>query len=178
MFEHTVEITKYCPYGDCDYCSSNASRNGKHLTKEEILKNINAVERPIDILIISGGEPLFHPNIGEIIWFCRSKAEKVKVYTNMIECLVYNSDKIKDIEVEANVCMVSGRERYLPKPIIGVKTHLLKLVHQGRARKLSKQIVSVSTNFHEGKTCEECDHTVLQANGKIVSAPCKKEYEK
>lgn len=176
MNEVTIEITQYCPYGDCDYCSSNASLNGKHLPLKLILETLEKFETPINILNISGGEPMFHPNIGEILWQGRIKAKKVKLYTNMIDVILYNTDKVKDIEVEANVCVVGGRDRYLPKPTINVKTHLLKLVHRGRAKDLPEQDIVVSRNFWDISHCDDCDHILLQADGKVVKAPCKKEY--
>lgn len=176
MKEVTIEITQYCPYGDCDYCSSNTSLDGDHLPLGTILNTLGEFKGKIDVLNISGGEPLFHPDIGEILWQCRLKAKKVRLYTNMIDVLVYNTDKVKDIEVEANVCMVSGRSKYLPKPIIQVKTHLLKLVHHGRAEKLPEQNISVSRNFWDISHCDDCDHILLQADGKVVKAPCRKTY--
>jgi len=163
--EATIEITQYCPYGDCDYCSSNAGLEGEHLPFGRL-----------DILNVSGGEPMFHPSIGEILWQARIKAKKVKLYTNMIDCIIYNTDKVKDIEIEANVCMVAGRKRYLPKPIIKVKTHLLKLVHQGRGKNLPEQDIVVSRNFWDISHCDECNHILLQADGQVVEAPCKKSY--
>ena len=175
MKEATIEITQYCPYGDCDYCSSNASLDGEHLPLDLILETIEKFE-PLKVLNISGGEPIFHPNIGEILWQSRKKAKKVRLYTNMIDVLLYNTDKVKDIEVEANVCMIGGRSRYLPKPIINVKTHLLKLVHQGRASDLPEQNIVVSRNFWDIDSCKDCDHILLQADGKVVKAPCVKEY--
>ena len=178
MTEETIEITQYCPYGDCDYCSSNASFEGQHLPLESILEKLNSIESRLDILNISGGEPMFHPNIGEILWQARMKAKKVRLYTNMIDVIIYNTDKVKDIEVEANVCMVAGRARYLPKPIIKVKTHLLKLIHRGRAKELPEQNIVVSGNFYDGSHCGECNQKVLQANGKTVSSPCKKDYRR
>jgi len=178
MKEVTIEITQYCPYGDCDYCSSNASLDGKHLPLETILSTLDKLKLKgkIDVLNISGGEPLFHPDIGEMLWMSRIVAKKVRLYTNMIDAIVYNTDKIKDIEIEANICMVSGRDRYLPKPTIQVKTHLLKLVRQGRAKNLPEQNISVSSNFWDIGHCDDCDHMLLQADGKIVKAPCKKAY--
>jgi len=174
--EITLEITQYCPFGDCDYCSTNASLEGEHLPEEVIFEALNKIPKRIDVLNISGGEPMFHPSIGEILWRARLKARKVKLYTNMVDCIIYNTDKVKDIEVEANVCMIAGRNRYLPKPIINVKTHLLKLIHHGRGKHLPKQDVVVSRNFWDISHCDECDHLLLQADGKVVAAPCKKEY--
>jgi len=104
------------------------------------------------------------------------EGRKSQAYTNMIDVLLYNTDKVKDIEVEANVCAVGGRNIYLPKPIINVKTHLLKLVHQGRAKDLPEQDIVVSRNFWDISHCDECDHILLQADGRVVKAPCLKEY--
>ena len=42
----------------------------------------------------------------------------------------------------------------------------------------SKKSASVSSNYKTGcnNKCEQCNHILLQADGKVVSSPCKKEY--
>ena len=176
--ERTIEITNYCPYADtCPYCSTNATSDMEEatfLTLDEITKLLTKGTGRINI---SGGEPLFHPEIGKIIWACMKSSKDVRVYTNMIQHIQYNTDFVKDIKVDANVCMVAGTHPYLPKPTIKVKTHLLKLIHQGKGKNLPEQDIKVSRNFCDETHCEECNHILLQADGKVVSSPCKKEYD-
>jgi hypothetical protein len=45
------------------------------------------------------------------------------------------------------------------------------MIQQGRAKKMKSLNVSLS-----GCNCDKCDHKVLQADGQIVEAPCKKNY--
>lgn len=65
---------------------------------------------------------------------------------------------------------MQGRSVYLPKNANSI--HLLKLIPQGRAKNMKPVNISLS-----GNDCANCNHIVLQANEKIVQAPCKKEYE-
>ena len=178
MIERTIEITNYCPYADtCPYCSTNATSDmdkAKFLTFDEIT---NFLVEGIERINISGGEPLFHPEIGKIIWACMKSCKEVRVYTNMLHHIQYNTDFVKDIKIDANVCMVAGKHAYLPKPTIKVKTHLLKLIHQGKGKSLPEQYVEVSRNYCDETHCDDCGHILLQADGKIVTAPCKKEYD-
>lgn len=178
--ERTIEITNYCPHADmCSYCSTNATSDmetAKFLSFDEVI-NFLALVEGTERINISGGEPLFHPEIGKIIWACIKYSKDVRVYTNMIQHILYNTDFVKDIKVEANVCMVAGKQSYIPKPTIRVKTHLLKLIHQGKAKNLPEQDIVVSRNFWDISHCDDCDHILLQADGKIVRAPCKKEYD-
>jgi organic radical activating enzyme len=175
MVEVTIEITQYCPY-ECDYCSTNASPEGKHLSYK-IIKDFLNNQKNITRINISGGEPLAHPDFYKILMFCYSITNDVRIYTNVIKHILFNSDIIKEIKVDANVCVVPGRKIYIPKNVN--KVHLLKLVHHGRAKKLSKQEVIVSHNFGSdcSHKCEECKNILLQADGKIVESPCKKDYE-
>ncbi len=170
--EVTIEITQYCPW-KCDYCSSNAGPQGKHLSKERILNFLSSLKN-VTRINISGGEPLSHPNFFEILMKCYDITDNVYVYTNAIKNIIFNSDIIREVNVEANVCVIAGREIYIPKDVSRV--HLLKLVHQGRAKNLPKQNITVSGNFCNNEKCKHCNHILLQANGKVVPSPCKKEY--
>lgn len=175
MIEVTIEITNRCPH-NCPYCSSNATPNGKHLKKNKIfgfLKSIKNIER----INISGGEPLSHPDFYEILMYCYSITNNVWIYSNVIRRLIFNSDIIKEVKVEANACIIQGNDVYIPKNVDRV--HLLKLINQGRAKDYPKQKVTVSSNFVEerNRKCSSCNHVLLQADGQIVEAPCKKRYE-
>ena len=173
--EVTVEITQWCPY-DCDYCSSNASDKGEHLDYETIEKFLNKHAHEITRINISGGEPLAHPAFFRILWYCKEITTNTWVYTNMLTNIIFNSHILEGICVEANVCVVPGRKNYIPKNVD--KVHLLKLVHHGRAKNLPKQEITVSHNFESdcSHNCEDCKNILLQADGKVVEAPCKKDY--
>jgi len=172
--EVTLEITNFCDHG-CDYCSSNAHINGSHLSLDAIsnfLKGIEGITR----INISGGEPLAHPNFYVILKLCKLYTDNVKVYTNALEHIIFNSDIIKRVIVEANVCIIPGREVYIPDNVDRI--HLLKLVRQGRAKDFKEVPIVVSRNFRKSspKGCEDCKHILLQADGQIVESPCKKKY--
>jgi len=176
--ELTIEITNYCE-NECDYCSSNASKSGKHLSYDEIEKFIHKnLENVIHRINISGGEPLSHPDFYKILLLCKKHTRSVWVYTNALEKIIYNSDVIKEIEVESNVCLIPGKSVYIPRNVS--KVHLLQLVRQGRAKDMEPGNYHVSSNITMSNdcdhNCDNCNHKLLQADGKIVEAPCKKDY--
>ncbi len=176
--ELTIEITQYCEHG-CDYCSTNATKKGKHLPLKTIKEFLDKHES-IGRINISGGEPLAHPKFYKILNYCKEITYNVWVYTNALDKIIYNTDVIQEIEVEANVCLVPNRDLYIPKNV--QKTHLLQLIPQGRAKNMKAGRYHVSSNItmhadvSHGHNCFTCKHAVLQANGKTVTAPCKKEY--
>lgn len=176
--EVTVEITDYCP-NECDYCSTYASRRGYlKVSQKEVNEFLNKVsfENEITRINISGGEPLSHPDFYEIFCLCKSYTKDVWVYTNAITQIMYNTDIVKEIKVEANVCLTPGREVYIPKNVD--KVHLLQLVKQGRAKDMVPANIKVSGNIPRNDcSCDNCKHLVLQANRKSVLAPCRKDYE-
>jgi len=172
MVEVTIEITQFCEVKPlCIYCSTNASTEGKHLPFKVIKQFLDSIKN-ITRLNISGGEPLAHPEFYKILKYCETKTTNVWIYTNAIKQIIFNSDIIKELQVEANVCIVPGKEVYIPKNVNRV--HLLKLIHQGKAKGLPKTKITVSGNFCD--KCSECDHILLQTDGMVVSSPCKKKY--
>lgn len=172
--EVTVEITDYC-LNECDYCSTNAGPIRKNIVGfKEIESFLNTID-VIDRINISGGEPLSHPDFYRILKLCESYTDNVWVYTNVLKQIIYNTDIVKEIKVEANVCLTPGREVYIPKN--AGKVHLLQLVSQGRAKDMKPANIKVSGNIPRNNcSCDSCDHILLQANRNRVSAPCKKDY--
>ena len=181
--EITIEITQRCPEG-CDYCSSRATMDSNvMLTVEDVMEIFDSVQQQVGMesigrINISGGEPLSHPDFFEIKRFCDIIGrENVYVYTNAISNLIYNTTVIKDgVEIHANVVLIPGRAANIPKRADMV--HLLKLVKQGRAEDLDVPDLDyhVSKNILE-KECSGCNHILIQADGKVRIAPCKKEYD-
>ena len=175
--EVTIEITDYCP-NECDYCSTNAGPKRHNIVgRKEIDTFLNKASN-ITRINISGGEPLSHPDFYGILNLCKSYTDNVWVYTNALTQIIYNSDIVKEMKVEANVCLVPGREVYIPKNVD--KVHLLQLVKQGRAKNMNPGEYHVSSNIEKisdcDYNCDTCQHVLLQADRKIVKAPCKKDY--
>jgi len=178
--EVTIEITDYCP-NECDYCSTNAGPIRKNIIgRNEISIFLDRIftEAGITRINISGGEPLSHPDFYGILNLCKSYTENVWVYTNALTQIIYNSDIISEIKVEANVCLIPGRLVCIPKNVD--KIHLLQLVKQGRAKDMEPGKFHVSSNIEKADDCDHdcdnCQHVLLQADRKIVEAPCKKNY--
>ena len=173
--EYTIEITTYCP-NHCDYCSTNAgdARDVDHHLRIESIKEFLEDVTPQDRINISGGEPLAHPQFWTILQHCKSITSDVWVYTNAIEKMRYNTSILKEVTVEANVCLAPGEKIYIPEK--ASKVHLLQLVPTGRAKDMKPANIHVSGNIRNG--CQGCNHLVLQADRQIVAAPCKKNYKR
>ncbi len=168
--ELTIEITQFCE-NNCDYCSSLATEEGKHLdlqTIKDFLKNKESED--IHRINISGGEPLAHPNFYQIYKLCKEITNDVRVYTNLIEHIIFNAHVISEIKVESNFLVLPGRQVTIPT---ASKIHFLQLQHCGGAKGFTdKTEISCS-----GSNCLKCNHSLLQADGKIMRAPCGKHYE-
>jgi len=175
--EVTIEITKHCP-NTCEYCSTNASpTETEKLSVNEIHDLLRSVATSdgIDRINISGGEPLSHPDFYQILCLCKRFTGEVWVYTNAFTHIMYNTDIVKEIKVEANVCITPGKDVYIPKD--ADKVHLLQLVEQGRAKGIKPAKLHASGNIERSNCdCSNCQHVLLQADKKVVKAPCKKDY--
>lgn len=174
--EITLEITNHCT-NNCEYCSTDAGIDKlKMLSTRDVELFLSAMKygHEMDRINISGGEPLANPDFYEILQICKNYTDNVWIYTNAITQLIYNTDIVGEIKVEANVCLTPGRKVYIPKN--ADKVHLLQLVPQGRAKDMKPVKFHVSGNIIGEHKYAECNHKLLQVDGKIVDAPYKKDY--
>ncbi len=77
------EITSYCN-AQCSYCYNSSSGHGKYVPFfhiKDVMKQIFQMN-PQTSVVLSGGEPLFHPNIREIVELVCQNHSEVTVITN------------------------------------------------------------------------------------------------
>jgi organic radical activating enzyme len=162
----TIEVTNFCP-NHCKYCSSNtvdSFSNALFLPVETILEKIKRIQAERDIvkfdqIILSGGEPLSHPNIYQIITLLHYYTDDIVLYSNLITHICFNGNVIDNIYVEENLTV---------SPDVN-KIHILKRVEQGREKRRPE--VVFSKNFTENCNCGEL---VIRPNGIIDKSPCNK----
>ncbi len=157
--EITLEITNFCPH-KCRFCSSDAINDIEKATFMDVITVHKVLHgTTFKHIIISGGEPLAHPNFYEIYRECACHTEDVVVYSNLIKHRVYNLHVIDGVYLEANVT---------PTPETD-KIHILRRVKQGK--EADRPEVHLSRNHSEDCSC---DHRVVKPNGDIMRAPCDK----
>lgn len=99
----TIEITNYCPY-NCVHCFETDDRAKSYWRKEKIIKLIDDIVKEEGLaIVLSGGEPLLHPDFKEIYIHAKQKGLVVTVYSN----LYYISDEIIELFKEYPVSSVS-----------------------------------------------------------------------
>jgi organic radical activating enzyme len=194
MKEITFELTNFCEHG-CQFCSSEATSVMQKAVFLPYTKfhDILVAGAPYDRVILSGGEPLAHPEFYAILRAAEFHSEDVVVYSNAIRHLAYNARVIDGVRVEANLSLPENVERL----------HVLKRVPQGREAtrpevKLSRNwatlekfykdaldnidlaphlqaIMEYQEKYAEAFGCHrECDHIVVRPDG-TQGRPCKKE---
>ncbi len=159
MSEITFELTNYCP-NNCKFCSSDAGPTGIiYLHIDDIINCLS--DRKFDIINLSGGEPLSHPQLWKIIMVCRehlTELGELWLYSNMIDGIRYNLHVRDRVKIHANVTVDADTE----------EVHVLKRQYHGRETKRPKITES-------GTKCESCDHQVIRPNG-AIEKPCKNQF--
>jgi len=157
--ELTIEITNYCPHR-CSYCSSDVALdfNKALFLPYSIIVNFLKGKR-YNHIVISGGEPLAHPDFYRILVLCQKHTKDVVVYSNAITHLIYNQSVIDGVYLEANVTVLPEVD----------KIHILRRVKQGKEK--DRPEIHLSRNF--GEDCE-CKHRILRPDGKLYLTPCNK----
>lgn len=158
--EITFELTNYCPE-NCNYCSSKTTNN----ITEAIFLDIKIIKEYLkgnryEHIILSGGEPLAHPQFYNIFNLCKQHTEDVIVYSNLITHRIYNANVIDGVYLEANITL-------LPETS---KIHILKRIKQGR--EANRPEVHISRNYIEDCSCE---HRVIIPDGTTTLTPCNKD---
>lgn len=114
------EIIQKCP-NNCIFCSSNSNY------KKENIVDISTFKRTINFFFdnggikeisLSGGEPLLHPDILEIIEFCKQKNIFVTLYTSgiMLNNLDVSSMNFDNEYIE-NIILSKARQKFSSIPL-------------------------------------------------------------
>jgi pyruvate-formate lyase-activating enzyme len=159
MKEHTFYITDYCPHR-CSYCSSDASSKGKQFLPLDYVIGM-LVSHEFDIVNISGGEPLSHPDFYAILEACKKHAKEVWVHTNAIPGIMHNPHVRPDVRIHMNLTVLDNVERI----------RILKRIKQGR--ELNKPLATFSHNW-DGVRNGDCGHGVTMPDGIEYKTPCAK----
>jgi 2-iminoacetate synthase ThiH len=161
--EFTIEITDYCPFA-CSFCSSDAKEDigqASWLPLDRVRRLLKeGYDQGCAIVHISGGEPLFHADIGFILFDAgeRFGFENVWLHTNLVRNVATNFHVAPTVQFHT-----------FGTPQGYDQIHMVKRICQGRDKKPE---VSFSRNFDE--KCD-CDHYVIRADGTRVKGPCRKE---
>jgi len=82
--EVVIEITTKCNL-DCYFCFNRnvLKQRGKEISKDKVISIIDETHKAgIKIIRFTGGEPLLHPNIWELLEYAKSKGFEVRLNTN------------------------------------------------------------------------------------------------
>lgn len=98
------EVIQTCP-NKCKFCSSNSSQNKQTIItleqfKRTVMYFIN--QGGIEELSISGGEPFLHPDLFEMVEFCKNKGIRTVIFTSGIKRATETPSEI--IEYIKNKC--------------------------------------------------------------------------
>jgi organic radical activating enzyme len=163
--ELTLELTDYCPHS-CEFCSSVAGPlKTQYLDRDIALSRIE--ETDAEVIHLSGGEPLAHPDFYTILCTAQAKvgAGNVRVQSCAIRWLAYNYRAVSDVRVEAYV---------VPQGVDILR--VVKRINQGREARRP----SVKWSRAWAGACANtgrCGHKVIRPDGACVRAPCAKADE-
>lgn len=148
-----IPITDYCSMG-CSHCLSSCTIEGKHITKEQLVKNLdyaysvvkNTIKRTI---LITGGEPFEHPEIKDVLEIVGGYAKKyptvyVFICTNGV--VLANDNKLLNwyreyIKRYKNVLtQVVNYPEYYPQNLTEKNIYYLSKIQRGLVATDSKEM--------------------------------------
>lgn len=96
-----IELTNKCNER-CVHCfiPNNEKEHGVHFRLKNLKRVLNEFKELGGVrIILSGGEPLLHPDFIEIIKFCRELDLSISIFSNLISCDDHLIEAIKDVRV-------------------------------------------------------------------------------
>ena len=104
------EVIQTCP-NKCKFCSSNSSQDKTTIISlEQFKRTVNYFlnQSGIEEISISGGEPFLHPDLFEMVKFCKENNIRTVVFTSGIK-------KSSDIPLEMKNYLENECKEYLEK---------------------------------------------------------------
>jgi len=147
------EIIKTCPLS-CIHCSANSNMKAKeYISLEDIYSIVeNAMDNNVETFFISGGEPLLHPNILEIVKFIKSKNIKPIIYSS--GCLA--DEDSGDIE-EINISFLNNLKKNGLDSIVFSLFSLVDDVHNNKTQTKNSFSILKRTLTNTKKTFENTE---------------------
>ena len=138
------EIIQTCP-NKCKFCSSNSSKEQKTIiTSEEFKKTVKyfITHGGIGEISISGGEPFLHPDLFEMIKFCKDNGIKTVIFTSGIKKA--SAMPVEMIEYIKNKCNhnlqeIEEHEPWNERLKENVKTYYERMQNPGEYTSLTRQ---------------------------------------
>ena len=199
--ERTIELVNWCPF-NCSYCSTDCIRDLEteeyhEIPSPRVYERLREAKgQGIDVIHISGGEPMIHAEIGWIMLDAMDLFGRgVVLHTNLIPQIAYNPNVLESIGMipyaPDDIERGDVRVHCYMTPEDVDEVHILKRIKQGReAREAitmlkAAQIVRVLTqephvhcSANWSKACQDdCGHLVIRPDNTVAPAPCRKEEQ-
>lgn len=147
----SFETTRQCNLR-CKHCYANASMNLEdELTLEEIKALIDQLA-DIGVLsfIFTGGEPLLHPHIFELIEYARKKPLSVFLFTNGTLLTPEIVEKLKELQVLRVNISIDGSDEKTHDEFRGLKGAYKKTIQSVKMLREAGIGVEISVSLHKG----------------------------
>lgn len=133
-----VRITNRCRMG-CRHCMINAAPDGEHMSLKTFEKVVDLIhQHQLMLLMVSGGEPLEHPQFFELMDLAKDIPIKTILSNGMFLEDPATKKKVLDLGIPLQI---TNDPRYYPKRIpkvdhslLGYETHIQTITALGRAK--------------------------------------------
>lgn len=111
-----IRITECCRMG-CSHCMIDATPKGQHMSFEMFEKAIRFSETDF-LLIISGGEPLEHPNFFEFAQMIKKSKFNQKMVTILSNGMFLEDEELRERVLDLGFSIqITNDSRFYPRPI-------------------------------------------------------------
>ncbi|MBN1413110.1 MAG: radical SAM protein [Spirochaetales bacterium] len=146
-------LTNICT-AKCDFCSIWQQKEKHMVDKESALATIRHLSKMgIGFITLTGGEPLLHPNFGDIIKECTRlnmissilNADARLLNEKRLNALAEAKVDLMCISVDSHLDEVASKSRKIPDLL----SHIEKAVHELHARKIKVMASTLICNYNK-----------------------------
>ena len=138
------EVIQTCP-NKCKFCSSNSSKDKKTIISLEDFKRVVKYflnQGGIKEISISGGEPFLHPDLFEMVKFCKENGIRTVVFTSGIKRNSDISDEMKQYineKCKQDLKEIEEHEAWNERLKRNVRTYYERMLNPGEFTSLTRE---------------------------------------
>lgn len=141
-----IECTDCCNLS-CPHCYGSFSCNNSNYLQIEVIENLIKMSAKLGTyeVDLTGGEPLLHPNLGELFFILYKYGMLTRLFTNLTLCTDYHISLMKKYGIKTIITSLESHDKYVHDKFRGLDGAFASTVNN--IKKLKTNGIDVEVNL-------------------------------